>query len=339
MLRGLNAEGALSRRHLVLGTLLCGSGGALNARPVEHIDIGFIPKQVNNPYSQLIFEGVQAAAREMGGKAAMAGPDSAGAQSQAPHLEEMIRKRPNAIILAANDQVALLPLLRNAAREGIKVVAVDSDMATDARALFVNQASQEGVGRAQMRLLGQLMNWKGSYAVLSATPNADNQNAWIYWMAQEARRPEYREMERVAIAYGNDDLQASTDQMQHLLATFPKLQGVVAPTAVGIVAAAKVLRSVKDPRRICLTGLGTPNAMRPFVLDGTVNAFQLWNPRDLGYLASYAAQQLATDTIQGKKGETFTAGRLGSYSVQPRGEIVLGSPTTFDRNNIGSFDF
>ena len=64
--------------------------------------------------------------------------------------------------------------------------------------------------------------------------------------------------------------------------------------------------------KVKLTGLGTPNSLRKYVKDGTINAFELWNPADLGYLAAYAAVNYASGAITGKAGQTFTAGKLGT---------------------------
>jgi rhamnose transport system substrate-binding protein len=79
--------------------------------------------------------------------------------------------------------------------------------------------------------------------------------------------------------------------------------------------------------------------MRKFVKDGTVDEFQLWVPKDVGYLAGQAAAALVAGRITGQPGETFTAGRLGKYKIGPNGEIVLGPLTTFNKDNIDKFDF
>ena len=81
---------------------------------------------------------------------------------------------------------------------------------------------------------------------------------------------------------------------QGLLQQYPNLKGIISPTTVGIAAAAAVLDTPKYRGKIALTGLGTPNEMKKFVADGTVKAFELWNPADLGYLAAYAAVELAS---------------------------------------------
>jgi rhamnose transport system substrate-binding protein len=223
--------------------------------------------------------------------------------------------------------------------QGIKVVTFDSDTAPEGRQLFVNQANAEGIGRGQIQLVSKLMGGEGEFAVLSATPNATNQNTWIKWMQEELKKPEYSKIKLVKIAYGNDDDQKSFVETQGLLQAYPNLKAIVAPTTVGIAAAARYISSSSSKGKVAVTGLGTPNQMRAFVKNGTVKAFQLWDPNELGYLAGYAAAALASGTINGKEGESFDAGKLGKRTIGPQGEIILGPPTTFDASNIDKFNF
>ena len=79
--------------------------------------------------------------------------------------------------------------------------------------------------------------------------------------------------------------------------------------------------------------------MREFVEDGTVEAFALWNPGDLGYLAVFATQALIDGDITGEEGDTFEAGELGEFEVGADGVVLLGEPFTFNAENIADFDF
>ena len=56
-------------------------------------------------------------------------------------------------------------------------------------------------------------------------------------------------------------------------------------------------------------------------------------------LAGYAAGAVASGVITGAEGDKFTAGDLGEKEVGAKGEILLGPPTVFDKNNIDDFDF
>jgi len=79
--------------------------------------------------------------------------------------------------------------------------------------------------------------------------------------------------------------------------------------------------------------------MREYVKSGAAPAFALWNPGDLGYLAIYALDALATGAITGAPGDTFEAGKLGVYTVDEDGVVLLGPPTVFNADNIDNFDF
>jgi rhamnose transport system substrate-binding protein len=303
------------------------------------LKIAFVPKQINNPYEVIADDGGMAAIKEFGGVGKVVGPSDAGASSQVQYINTLITQHQDAIVIAANDANAVVPYLKKAMGQGIKVVTFDSDTAPEGRQLFVNQANAEGIGRGQVQLVSKLMGGEGEFAVLSATPNATNQNTWIKWMQEELKKPEYSKIKLVKIAYGNDDDQKSFVETQGLLQAYPNLKAIVAPTTVGIAAAARYISSSSSKGKVAVTGLGTPNQMRAFVKNGTVTAFQLWDPNQLGYLAAYAAAALSSGKISGKEGESFDAGKLGKRTIGPKGEIILGPPTTFDASNIDNFNF
>jgi len=124
----------------------------------------------------------------------------------------------------------------------------------------------------------------------------------------------------------------------------PNLVGIISPTTVGISTAAQYLSTHKDiAAKVKLTGLGLPSQMKPYIKDGTVKGFMLWNPSDLGYLAGYAAANLASGTTNLKDGSKFTAGKLKEYTIAaPAGaapSVILGPPTVFDASNIDQFNF
>ncbi len=220
----------------------------------------------------------------------------------------------------------------------MKVVTFDSDTNPECRDLFINQATAEGIAKIQVDLIAEQIGDAGQVAILSASANATNQNAWIETMT-ELFESEHPDIELVETVYGDDDDQTSFDKTAALLQTYPELKGIISPTTVGISAAARYLSTSEYKGKVMLTGLGTPNQMREYVEDGTVVAFALWNPADLGYLAAFATQALITGEITGAEGDSFEAGKLGSYDVGADGAVLLGEPYVFDAENIGDFDF
>jgi rhamnose transport system substrate-binding protein len=310
-----------------------------NAEIPQGLKTVSIPKQLGNPYEEFEHSGVKEALEELGGSNRISGPTDAGASTQIPIINAAVQQKPDAIIIAGNDPDAVAPALKQAAQRDVKIVGMDSDVAPDARSVFINQVTTQLVGQNQVESIAKQIDHKGEIAILSATANATNQNAWIKVMKEELKKPEYKDIKLVKVAYGDDDDQKSFQETQGLIQAYPNLKGIISPTTVGVAAAARYLSTSPQKGKVKLTGLGFPNQMRKFVKDGTVDEFQLWVPKDVGYLAGQAAAALVAGRITGKEGEKFTAGRLGEYTIGANGEIVLGPLTTFNADNIDEFDF
>jgi rhamnose transport system substrate-binding protein len=139
--------------------------------------------------------------------------------------------------------------------------------------------------------------------------------------------------------YGNDDDQQSFDKTAASLQKNPGVKGIIASTNVGLAAAARYLSNSSFKGKVALTGLGTPNATKAFIKDGTVKKFVLFSPADMGYLATYAIKALRDGKITGKNGDKFSAGRLGKYTVGDNGIVYVGDPIVFDATNIDKYDF
>ena len=319
-----------------------GAGSANPDAPLKKgLTVAFLPKQVNNPYfntsdgsgGKVALDALGETYKEVGTSSAT---DTAG---QVSYVNTLTQQHVSAMAVSAQDPGALCTALKQAMGTGVKVVTYDSDTDPDCRQVFVSQASAEGIGRSEVDLLGKEIGYTGKIAILSAAQTATNQNAWIGFMQDELKKPQYAKMQLVKIAYGNDDAQTSFQQTQGLLQQYPDLKGIISPTTVGIKAAAQYLDGSQYKGKVALTGLGTPNDMRSYVQDGTVQAFELWDPGKLGQLAAYTAVALASGQITGAPGQTFTAGALGPFTIGTQSVITLGDPTVFDKSNIGQFNF
>ncbi|MER6532845.1 rhamnose ABC transporter substrate-binding protein [Streptomyces sp900105755] len=310
-----------------------------NAALKKGLTVGFLPKQVNNPYFTSADKGGEKALTELGSKYKEVGPSSATDTSgQVSYVNTLTQQQVDAMAVSAQDPGALCTALKQAMSSGIKVVTYDSDTNAGCRNVFVSQAGAEDLGRTEVQLLAQQIGYKGEIAILSAAQTATNQNTWIGYMKDELKDPKYKNVKLVKIAYGNDDAQQSFQQTQGLLQQYPDLKGIISPTTVGIKTAAQYLSGSKYKGKVKLTGLGTPNDMRQYVKNGTVEGFELWDPAKLGDLAARTAVALVSGQITGKEGETFKAGGT-TYTVGKDGVINLGKPTVFDAKNIDQFDF
>jgi rhamnose transport system substrate-binding protein len=306
----------------------------------DSVTLTMLPKNLGNPYFDTSTAGAEAAAEELGASIEEVGPQEPAADAQVQYINTAAQQGVSGLIVSANDPTAICDALDQARDAGTKVVTFDSDTDPECRDLFINQATAEGIANVQLELIAEQIGGSGEIAILSASANATNQNAWIEMMETELdSNPDYADIELVDTVYGDDDDQKSFDQTAALLQSNPDLKGIISPTTVGIAAAARYLSDSDKKGEVMLTGLGTPNQMREYVENGTVEAFALWNPEDLGYLAAYAANALAAGDIEGNPGDTFEAGELGEYTVEEDKSVLLGDPFVFDSENIGDFDF
>jgi len=316
------------------------SSSAASGSLKSGLKVFVIPKNLGNNYFTIADSansgGAIAALQALGETGTETSGTSATPSSQIPAIQAAIAKGANALIVSASDPTALCPTLNAAMKRGITVVTYDSD-APNCRDLFVNQATAAGIGESEVDLLAKDINDTGQIAIVSAAATATNQNAWIAYMKTELKK--YPKMQLVSTVYGNDDPTTATQVTQGLLQQYPNLKGIISPTTVGIAAAASVLDTSKYRGKVMLTGLGDPSEMKKFVLDGTVKNFVLWKPADLGYLAGYAAVEFASGKLTGAQGQTFSAGKLGSFTVGADKTILLGLPFTFDASNISQFNF
>lgn len=317
-----------------------GDGGSAGGSGGGDLSITMLPKNLGNAYFDTSTDGAEKAADEIGADFEEVGPDTASPDAQVSYINTVAQQGKSALILSANDPEALCDAIDEARSADVKVVTFDADTSPDCRDLFINQATAEGIAAKQLELIADQIGGKGEIAILSASANATNQNAWIDMMEKElADNPDYAGIELVDTVYGDDDDQKSFDQTEALLQNHPDLKGIISPTTVGIAAAARYLSDSQYKGKVALTGLGTPNQMREYVEDGTVTSFALWNPGDLGYLATFAAQALVDGDITGEEGDSFEAGDLGTFEVGADGTVLLGEPFTFDASNIDDFDF
>lgn len=330
---------------IVRTTMLAGTALAL-ALPAlaqecatEPVVVGLVPKLDTDPYFQVAREGAEEAAAEIGGSVIQAAPSQATAEAQIEFINAMIAQQVGVIAIAGNDANAVAPALQRARQEGIHVIAYDSDVAADARTVFVNQVKGESLAEMMLVSMHDLIGGSGQFAILSSTPTATNQNAWIEIMeGMIANDPTYAEMELVQVAYGEESEQVNQQQALALAQAFPELEGIIVPAGIGLPAASRALSEAGLIDRVKLTGLAPATLMRSYIDAGQAQDIW-WNVTDLGYLTYVAAQAVAQCQITGAEGETFSAGRLGEYTIGAEGEVVLGPADIVTPENVADFKF
>lgn len=305
----------------------------------KKVRIAILVKSLGNGFFEAARDGAMEAAAELGDvEIIYQGPSSATAEGQIEIINNLIATRVDAIAISANDMDALVPAAKKAMDAGIKVISFDSAVAPEGRILNLAPSDTELIGRSQMRLMGELVDWEGDIAILSATAQAANQNAWIEYMKKELEEnPDCKNMNLVAVVYGDDSSDKSYREALGLFNSYPNLKGILSPTTVGVAATAKAIQDQGLTGKVQLTGLGLPSEMKAYVESGVSEAIALWNPIDLGYTSTYILYKLVKGNNTGAAGDKIEAGRMGTIEVGPGGESIMGEPFTFDKDNIAQF--
>jgi rhamnose transport system permease protein len=307
------------------------SGATPAARPV----IAMMPKAKGDPYFAACRKGAEDAARELGVDLIWDGPTGLDAAKQNEVVESWITRHVDVIAVAVENQAGISTVLRKARARGIKVVTWDADAAPDARDLFVNQATPEGIAFTLTDEAARLLNGKGKFVVITGALSAANQNLWIDNIRRRVKE-KYPNLELAAIRPSDDDRDKAFAETQTTLKVYPDVKLIMAISAPALPGSAEAVRQA-GRKDVSVIGLSLPSLNKTYVHDGVVQAVVLWNTHDLGYLTVQTANQLAQNRL--KSGATsIQAGRLGQIEI--RGDqVILGAPVIFNKANIDQTDF
>jgi rhamnose transport system substrate-binding protein len=321
-----------------LAALLLGAVLAGQAEAAPKVRIAMVVKNLGNGFFDAAHQGALEAARQLGDVDIIyTGPTAPTAEGQIEIINSLISQKVDAIVISANDATALVPIARKAMQRGIKVLSFDSGVAREGRLMQLNPSNAQLIAQKQLALAADAIGGSGEVAILSATAQASNQNIWIGLMKQDLQTPAFAKLQLVATVYGDDQSDKSYREAIGLLRSHPKLKAIIAPTTVGINAAAKAVVDEHLVGKVYVTGLGLPSEMAGHVKSGAVKSFAIWNPIDLGYAATYAAYEFVKGRASGKPGESVAVGRMGKLQIDANGEAALAPPYTYNKDNVDQF--
>ncbi len=316
-------------------------GQATNAPNLagKEITVVDIPKLIGIGYFNATSKGIADAAKELGNvKVSTDGPTEAKIDEQIKFIDNYITRGVNGILFAANDPVAIAPVLKKALSKGIHVVGYDANSTPDAREWFVNQAQFNGIAKAMIDNMAKEIGEDGAFAIVTSTFTTPNQARWIAEMHAYAEKC-HPKMQWLETVEAQEDNVLSFNQANTLINKYgDKLKGLFGMTSVATPASAEAVTKAKLCGKVAVVGLATPNAMKPYVNAGCVKSVVLWNPVDLGY----AAMEVLRAVVDGKLKPGATeveAGKLGKLQVVNGSEILLGAPFIYTKDNVGKFDF
>lgn len=321
------------------------AGGVAKATPGQAVKMMLLPKFLGIlPFDQAN-KGAEEAAAELKNPEALAfvGPTAENSvQGQIEFMTNAPTQGHKVVMLSNNAGDQIAPAAEAAQAAGTKVVTWDSPIpSSKGESLFVAQVDFDSIGVVMADMALALTGADGGeFAVLSASPDAANQNAWIAALEEALKDPKYAAVKLVDTVYGDDQSEKSYNQALALVDKYPDLEVIMAPTTVAIAAAAKAMQDEGLCDKVKVSGLGLPSEMVSYTLNGCAPQFALWSFVDLGYLTYYTSYLLATGAIQGVEGEQFEAGRMGEYTIEkdPTRDagirVLMGPFTVYDETNV-----
>jgi rhamnose transport system substrate-binding protein len=175
--------------------LACDSsgGGTVAAKPYDggkptgapdkagkEITLVDVPKLIGIGYFNATSKGMQEAAKELGNVSVKTdGPTKANIDEQITFIDNYITQGVDGILFAANDPVAIAPVLKKALSKGIDVVGYDANSTPDARQWFVNQAQFNGIAKSLIDNMAKEIGESGAFAIVTSTFTTPNQARWI----------------------------------------------------------------------------------------------------------------------------------------------------------------
>ena len=305
----------------------------------QEITLVDVPKLIGIGYFAATTQGMQEAAEELGNvQITTDGPTEANIDDQITFIDNYITRGVDGILFAANDPVAIAPVLTKALGAGIHVVGYDANSVPEAREWFVNQAEFNGIGKAMIDAMVAEIGEDGSFGIVTSTFTTPNQARWIaeMWAYAQECHPDLEWLETVE---AQEDNILSFNQSTTLLNKYgDDIDGLFGMTSVATPASAEAVTQAGLCGDVAVVGLATPNGMRPYVASDCVKSVVLWNPVDLGY----AAVQVMRAVVDGKLqpgDQAVEAGRLGELQIVNGSEVLLGPPFIYTKDNIDDFDF
>ncbi|MEV6912001.1 autoinducer 2 ABC transporter substrate-binding protein [Amycolatopsis sp. NPDC051071] len=305
--------------------------------PAKPIRIAFVPKVAGIPYFEAMNTGGNAAAKQLGVEWTSTGPATVDPAAQASIVRGLVDQRVDVIAIAPNDPKAMAPVISEARTKGVRVITSDTDAPGSDRELFVNQATPDGIGRALTDALMKKMGGAGKYAIVSCGETAENLNAWIA-VQRSYTSIRYPRAQLVETVYAGEDKGNATALAKGLMTKYPDLTGLVGECTTSAPGVAEAVRSQQKIGNVFTVGVGTPQVIKPYLLDGSASLSVLWNVESLGYLTAWAGKQVAEGKQLGPTNKVNLELPAIKYDEATK-TVLLGDPLLITRENVDQFKY
>src|SRR5437762_6452727 len=203
----------LARVGLIVGAILFALGGC---EKKSGLTVAMMPKSKGNAYFIACKKGADEAAKELGVHLLWDGPTDPDPAGQNNIVDGWITRGVDVIAVAVENREGMSSVLKKARAKGIKVVTWDADTTPDARDLFVNQATPEGIAKTLVDHAARILHEKGEYAIITASLTAGNMVEWQKAI-DKYNKEKFPELKLVALRPCDDKQKQAFDEANNIL--------------------------------------------------------------------------------------------------------------------------
>jgi len=264
-------------------------------RESQKLRILVAPQSVVASFWVTVKAGADSAGKELGIDVIWKGPPTeADVDNQISILEDYINQGIDAIVLAALDSKALIPIVKRAVSRNIAMILIDSGIDSDDPASFIATDNVLGANMAA-RMLAKLIGFRGKVALIPFFPGTSTSIHREKGFKEEIAK--YPDIELVAVQYSQNDMAVAMAVTENILTAFPDIDGIFAANEPGAIGASQAILARGLAGKVKIVGFdAAPNEIDA-LKKNIIQALIVQNPFKMGYLGV----KYAVDVIHGKK--------------------------------------
>lgn len=272
----------------------------------ENVKVAVIVKGMNSEFWQTVIAGAKKSGEDLGNVeiTAYGPPSEANMDEQVTILEDVISKKPNAIVIASTSKEATVPALEKAYADGIKIILIDGSIESDSYDTFLATDNEKGGAMAADTFVAKLKEegkeLKGKIGILSAMAGVQSLTArndgFINRLKEIA--PD------ITIAdtkYSNGDILKAVTAAEDMLTANADLIGFYADNNECGSAAAQVISERGREDELTAVAFDADESEIEALKTGALDGIVLQDPYGMGYKAVASA----VDAINGKTLEKY----------------------------------
>jgi ribose transport system substrate-binding protein len=266
---------------LVAGVTACGDDDepSAAAKDGEKYKITLIIGVRGDAFYGSLACGAQQAADRLGVTLDVQGPDAWDPAKQTPIVNAVAADKPDAILIAPNDDTAMLPPLQQAADAGIEVVLVDTTLKDPSLAASQVTSDNEAAGRQAAETVAEEVGGSGSVLTVDVSPGISTTEARVRGFGEGA---EAAGLENLGVQYTADDPAKAASIVTSTLAKHPDLKAVFATNTLTGEGAATGLRQAGKTGDVKLIGFDANPSGVEALENGVAQAQVVLKPLDIG---------------------------------------------------------